>query len=80
MKYFVDELNVDLSWEDKFYQTPLFYSVRQGLYFTTKFLIDKGADVNHLDKHKQTPLFYAARLFLILKFQGGTFRNFSVIN
>jgi ankyrin repeat protein len=61
MRYFIEQYHVDPTWEDKYEQTPLFYTARNGLLITTAYLIDKGCLVNEADKHNQTPIFYAAR-------------------
>jgi ankyrin repeat protein len=61
MKYFIEKLEIDPTWRDKYNQTTIFYTARNGLFRTTEYLIEKQVSIDDEDLNDQTPIFYAAR-------------------
>ena len=60
-KYLV-ELRVNPAHKDKHNQTCLYYTVREGKYETSKYLIEEcNLPVNEKDIYGQNPIYYAAR-------------------
>lgn len=60
-KYLV-ELKVNPAHKDKHNQTCLYYTVREGKYNTSKYLIEEcNLPVNEKDIYGQNPIYYAAR-------------------
>ena len=60
-KYLV-EIGVDPAHKDKHNQTCLYYTVREGKYQTSKYLIENcNLPINDRDIYGQNPIYYAAR-------------------
>jgi ankyrin repeat protein len=60
-KYLV-EIGVKPSHKDKYNQTCLYYTVREGKYETSKYLIENcNLPINEKDIYGQNPIYYAAR-------------------
>ena len=60
-KYLV-EIGVNPAHKDKYNQTCLYYTVREGKYETSKYLIENcGLPINEKDIYGQNPIYYAAR-------------------
>ena len=60
-KYLV-EIGVKPSHKDKYDQTCLYYTVREGKYETSKYLIEEcKLPINEKDIYEQSPIYYASR-------------------
>ena len=60
-KYF-KELGVNPLFKDKHQQTCLYYTAREGLYLTSKYLIEEcKVPINEKDVYGQHPIYYACR-------------------